>query len=138
MVVTEQLTFSTRGHTDIIDLTQQVKEKVRRADFKEGLVTLFAIGSTGALTTIEHESGLLKDLTSLVEKLVPQKGSYVHNATWGDDNGHSHLRASLFGPSLSIPIVGGDLVLGTWQQIVFIDFDVRPREREVMVQLVGE
>lgn len=137
MVVTEKLTFSTRGHTDIIDLTQQVKEKVRKTNFKEGVVALFAVGSTGALTTIEYEPGLLKDLANLVEKLAPEKGSYAHNATWGDGNGHSHLRASLLGPSLSIPLVGGDLALGTWQQIVFIDFDVRPREREVIMQVIS-
>lgn len=134
---TSKLTETTHGFCDIIDITAQVTTQVRDAEIEDGLVALFVTGSTAALTTIEHEPGLVQDLKELVEKLIPSDIRYHHDDRWGDDNGFSHLRASLFGPSLQIPIVNGRLVLGTWQQIILLDFDNRPRTREIVVQLIG-
>ena len=134
---TSKLTETTHGFCDIIDITAQVTAQVRDAEIEDGLVALFVTGSTAALTTIEHEPGLVQDLKELVEKLIPSDRRYHHDDRWGDDNGFSHLRASLFGPSLQIPIVNGRLVLGTWQQIILLDFDNRPRTREIVVQLIG-
>jgi secondary thiamine-phosphate synthase enzyme len=128
----------TRGHCDIIDITNKVKEEVERQKIRRGLVTLFVSGSTASLTTIEYESGVLKDLQELLEKLIPSNRKYHHDDRWGDDNGFSHLRASLLGPSLQVPIEDGKLMLGTWQQIVLLDFDNRPRAREIVVQIMGE
>ena len=136
-VKTSKLTETTQGFCDIIDITAKVTTQVRDAQIKEGLVVLFVTGSTAALTTIEHEPGLVQDLKELVEKIVPSDRRYHHDDRWGDDNGFSHLRASLFGPSLQIPIADGRLVLGTWQQIILLDFDNRPRTREIVVQLIG-
>ena len=134
---TSKLTETTHGFCDIIDITAQVTAQVRDAEIEDGLVALFVTGSTAALTTIEHEPGLVQDLKELVEKLIPSDRRYHHDDRWSDDNGFSHLRASLFGPSLQIPIVNGRLVLGTWQQIILLDFDNRPRTREIVVQLIG-
>ena len=134
---TSKLTETTHGFCDIIDITARVTAQVRDAEIEDGLVALFVTGSTAALTTIEHEPGLVQDLKELVEKLIPSDRRYHHDDRWGDDNGFSHLRASLFGPSLQIPIVNGRLVLGTWQQIILLDFDNRPRTREIVVQLIG-
>jgi secondary thiamine-phosphate synthase enzyme len=134
---TSKLTETTHGFCDIIDITAQVTTQVRDAEIEDGLVALFVTGSTAALTTIEHEPGLVQDLKELVEKLIPSDRRYHHDDRWGDDNGFSHLRAALFGPSLQIPIVNGRLVLGTWQQIILLDFDNRPRTREIVVQLIG-
>jgi secondary thiamine-phosphate synthase enzyme len=136
-VKTSKLTESTKGFCDIIDITAKVTEQVRNADVKDGLITLFVSGSTAGLTTIEHEPGLVQDLKEILEKLIPSDKRYHHDDRWGDNNGFSHLRASLFGPSLQIPIEHGRLVLGTWQQIILIDFDNRPRTREIVVQLIG-
>ncbi len=132
-----KLTESTKGFCDIIDLTAKITALVRDAEIKDGLLTLFVSGSTAALSTIEYEPGLVKDIKEFVEKLIPSDRRYHHDDRWGDDNGFSHLRASLFGPSLQIPIEHGRLVLGTWQQIILLDFDNRPRTREIVVQLIG-
>lgn len=137
-VRTVKLTEKSRGFCDIIDITAKVQEQVKKEQVQKGLVTLFVPGSTAALTTIEYEPGLVQDLKELVEKLIPSGLRYHHDDRWGDDNGFSHLRASLFGPSLQIPIEGGRLALGTWQQIILVDFDNRPRTREVTVQIMGE
>ena len=137
-VHTKRLTEKTQGRCDIIDITAKVQEQVKKEQVEKGLVTLFVPGSTAALTTIEYEPGLVQDLKELGEKLIPSGRRYHHDDRWGDDNGFSHLRASLFGPSLQIPIEGGRLALGTWQQIILVDFDNRPRTREVTVQVMGE
>ena len=134
---TSKLTETTQGFCDIIDITAKVTAQIREAEIKDGLVLLFVTGSTAALTTIEHEPGLVEDFKELVEKLIPSDRRYHHDDRWGDDNGFSHLRASLFGPSLQIPVAQGRLVLGTWQQIILLDFDNRPRTREIFVQLIG-
>ena len=134
---TSKLTEATQGFCDITDITAKVTAQIRDAEIKDGLVLLFVTGSTAALTTIEHEPGLVEDLKELVEKLIPSDRRYHHDDRWGDDNGFSHLRASLFGPSLQIPVAQGRLVLGTWQQIILLDFDNRPRTREIVVQLIG-
>jgi secondary thiamine-phosphate synthase enzyme len=136
-VKTSRLTETTKGFCDVIDITAKVTAQVRDTEIKDGLVTLFVIGSTAALSTIEHEPGLVQDLKEFVEKSIPSDRRYHHDDRWGDDNGFSHLRASLFGPSLQIPIEHGRVVLGTWQQIILIDFDNRPRTREIVVQLIG-
>ena len=138
IIRTVKLTEKSQGFCDIIDITAKVQEQVKKEQVQKGLVTLFVPGSTAALTTIEYEPGLVQDLKELVEKLIPSGRRYHHDDRWGDDNGFSHLRASLFGPSLQIPIEGGRLALGTWQQIILVDFDNRPRTREVTVQVMGE
>lgn len=128
----------TAGFCDIIDLTAKISEHIKQTEIRRGWVSVFATGSTAAITTIEHEPGLVQDLKELVEKLIPSNRRYHHDDRWGDDNGFSHLRASLFGPSVSIPIEEGRPLLGTWQQVILLDFDNRPRTREIIVQVVGE
>ncbi len=135
---TDTLPVSTRGFTDIHDLTSAVQEKVVQSGFREGTVTLFVPGSTASLTTIEYEPGLLQDIPEMFEKFAPQQADYHHHQTWGDQNGSAHLRAALIGPSLVVPFADRRLCLGTWQQIVLMDFDDRPRRREVVCQLQGE
>jgi secondary thiamine-phosphate synthase enzyme len=137
-VVTDKIEINTRGNTDIIDITTKVQEVITKSGLKEGNVLVFAVGSTAGITTIEYEPGLLKDLPELFEKLIPSNRPYHHDKTWGDGNGYSHLRASILGSSLQIPFSKGHLLLGTWQQIVFIDFDNRARQRKIIVQLIGE
>ena len=137
-VHTARITEKTQGYCDIIDITSKVRDEVERERIQRGLATVFVSGSTAALTTIEFEPGLVKDLKEVLEKLVPSDKRYHHDDRWGDDNGFSHLRASLFGPSIQVPIEKGRLLLGTWQQIVLLDFDNRPRTREIVVQVVGE
>jgi secondary thiamine-phosphate synthase enzyme len=132
------ITEKTAGFCDIIDITAKVREHLEKESIQNGLATLFVSGSTAALTTIEHEPGLIQDLKEFVEKIIPSDRRYHHDDRWGDDNGFSHLRASLFGPSLAIPIEHGQLRLGTWQQIVLLDFDNRARTREITVQFMGE
>jgi secondary thiamine-phosphate synthase enzyme len=132
------ITEKTAGFCDIIDITAKVREHLEKESIQNGLATLFVSGSTAALTTIEHEPGLIQDLKEFVEKIVPSDRRYHHDDRWGDDNGFSHLRASLFGPSLAVPIEHGQLRLGTWQQIVLLDFDNRARTREITVQFMGE
>ena len=128
----------TLGFNDTHDVTPRVREFLRTARISNGVVTVFTPGSTAGITTIEYESGVLEDLRKAIERLVPQGIHYDHDARWGDGNGFSHVRAALLGPSLSVPLVKGELQLGTWQQITLIDFDNRPRNREVVVQVVGE
>lgn len=138
MIHTKRLTEETQGFCDIVDITAKVRSEIGEGKVQKGLATLFVSGSTAALTTIEHEPGLVQDLKELVERIVPSGKKYHHDDRWGDGNGFSHVRASLFGPSLQIPIEGGRLLLGTWQQIVLVDFDNRPRTREIVVQILGE
>jgi len=128
----------TSGQTDIIDITPQVREEIQRSAIRNGHVTLFVPGSTGALTTIEYESGVINDLRKAIERIAPRDLYYEHDERWGDGNGYSHVRAALLGPSLHIPIIDGRLTLGTWQQIVLLDFDNRPRNRKIIMQMVGE
>ena len=130
--------LSTRGHADMHDLTPNLEEIVERSGITTGIALLFTPSSTSALTTIEYESGALDDLRRALDEIAPPDREYKHNLRWRDGNGHAHLRAALVGPSLSVPILEGRVRLGTWQQVLFIDFDVRPRERKVEVQLLGE
>ncbi len=135
---TDRLKEETQGFCDIINITPKVQDYVERERFQQGLVSLFVSGSTAALTTIEYESGLIQDLKDFLEKMIPSNRKYHHDDRWGDNNGFSHLRASLLGPSLQVPIRAGKLQLGTWQQIVLLDFDNRPREREILILMMGE
>jgi len=138
MTFSETIYLSTKGFNDILDITHHVDAVTDRSGIKNGLVTVFCPGSTGSVTTIEYESGVLKDLQKAIEKVVPSGIPYEHDRRWGDGNGFSHVRAALMKPSLTIPLIKGKLALGTWQQIVFIDFDNRKRERNLIVQMVGE
>jgi secondary thiamine-phosphate synthase enzyme len=138
MTYSENISFSTKGFTDIIDMTPQVVSVLERSGIENGLVTVFCPGSTGAVTTIEYESGVLKDLQKAIEKMAPSNIHYEHDRRWGDGNGFAHVRAALMKPSLTIPLIKGRLTLGTWQQIVFIDFDNRRRERNILVHIIGE
>ena len=137
-VVTKKIKFSTKGETDIIDITSEAQRCVSRSKLTQGVVTVFVPGATGGITTIEYEPGLVKDLKELLDKIAPRSAPYAHNISSGDGNGYSHMRASLLGPSLTVPFSGGNLTLGRWQQIIFIDFDNRPRDRELIVQIMGE
>jgi secondary thiamine-phosphate synthase enzyme len=138
-IKTEFLEFSTRGKTDIIDITDKVADIVIKAGFNEAQVTIFGIGSTTGIGTVEYEPGLVgTDLAEMFHRIAPYGVSYEHNKTWGDDNGAAHLRSTLQGTSLVVPVDRGQLVLGTWQQIIFFDFDTRPRSRKVVVQMIGE
>ena len=137
-IITEHIHFNTKGFTDVIDITPEVKSLLNKHRLKDGQVTVFVGGSTGGITTIEYESGLLKDLPEALEKIAPTGKTYHHDRTWGDGNGSAHIRSALVGPSLTIPFDGGNLLLGTWQQIVFLDFDNRPRSRDVIAQFIGE
>lgn len=136
-ITNSTIEINTRGFTDIHDITGEVRSHLAQSQIKDGLITLFVPGSTGAITTIEYEPGLLKDLPDFLEKIIPQNKSYHHDKTWGDGNGYAHLRASLLGPSLSVPVQDGKIILGTWQQIIFIDFDNRSRQRRIVVQIIG-
>jgi len=138
MIVTGTITLSSKGRCDIHDITDNVASLVHSSGLKSGTVTVFVPGSTGGLTTIEYEPGLLTDLPELMEKLIPSDVEYKHDQTWHDGNGFSHLRAAVVGPDISVPFVDGRLTLGTWQQIVFLDFDNRHRKRELVVQILGE
>jgi secondary thiamine-phosphate synthase enzyme len=138
MVVTKSIALKSKGETDIIDITKDVSDCVKKSKLKDGVALVFVPGSTGSLTTIEYESGLIKDLNTSFEIVAPRKGEYHHNIRWQDGNGFSHVRAALLGPSLSVPFSDRELLLGTWQQIVFIDFDNRPRSRKLIVQIIGD
>jgi secondary thiamine-phosphate synthase enzyme len=137
-VKTFSIPLSTRGEADVHDITESIARQVAQSALKNGIVTVFCPSSTSALTTIEFENGAVMDLKRLFEEIVPQDREYAHNARWHDGNGHSHVRASLLGPSLTIPFVNSELTLGTWQQIIYVDFDNKPRRRELILQLVGE
>jgi secondary thiamine-phosphate synthase enzyme len=132
------ISFQTRGDCDIIDITEKVSNFVKECELGTGICTVFCSGSTGALTTIEYEDGLLKDFPDAMERIAPRNIEYAHDQRWGDGNGHSHVRASLVGPSLTIPFVNRKLTLGTWQQVVFVDYDNRPRNRNLEIVIVGE
>jgi len=138
MVVTKSIKLKTRGETDIINITGEVKTALEKSKLRNGIIAVFVSGATAALTAIEYEPGLVSDLKEAFERLAPRNGKYAHNVKWGDGNGFSHIRASLLGPSFTVPFSEKKLILGTWQQIIFIDFDNRPRSRELTVQIVGE
>ncbi len=137
-IVTKTLKLSTRGESDVHDLTDGVAKAVGEAGLRDGTVTVFVSGSTAGVTTIEYEEGVVRDLCDAIERIAPKSIPYAHDAKWGDMNGYSHVRASLVGPSLAVPFRGGQLLLGRWQQIVLVDFDNRPRKREVILQIMGE
>jgi len=137
-VVTKKIKLSSKGETDIIDITGKVANCIESSKLKDGVATVFVSGATAGLTTIEYESGLIQDVKESFEVVAPRDGEYQHNLRWQDGNGFSHVRAAMLGPSLSIPFCGKKMQLGTWQQIVFIDFDNRPRSREIIVQIIGE
>jgi len=138
MNYSETISVSTKGETDIINITDDVSKIVEKSGMKNGIGCVFVPGATGAITTIEYEPGLLQDLPKALERLFPKNIEYKHHETWHDGNGHSHVRASIIGPSLAVPIKNGKLILGTWQQIVFVELDVRKRKREIIVQIVGD
>jgi len=138
MIRTIQFALQTRGHCDVKDVTSTVSEALKSSGLQEGHATVFVAGSTAGVTTVEFEPGLVKDLNEFFQKIIPEGPDYHHHDTWGDDNGSSHVRAALLKPSLTIPFVKSKLLLGTWQQVVVIDFDTRPRNRDVIVQLVGD
>ncbi len=138
MVELHYIEVDTRGKNEMVDITTQVRDIVFRSSINNGQALVFVPGATGALSTIEYEPGLIKDFPGLMEKLVPQKEYYFHDETWHDGNGHSHLRATLLGPSLTVPFARKELILGTWQQIVFLEFDNKPHHRKLVVQLMGE
>jgi secondary thiamine-phosphate synthase enzyme len=138
MIFSETISLETKGFSDMIDLTDHVGEVLKRSRIENGLVTVFCLGSTGAITTIEYESGVLKDLQKALEKIAPSDIPYEHDKRWGDGNGFSHVRAALMKPGLSIPLIRGRLTLGTWQQIILIDFDNKSRRREIFVHVIGE
>ncbi|WP_087035747.1 secondary thiamine-phosphate synthase enzyme YjbQ [Thermococcus litoralis] len=135
-VVTEELRFSTKGEIDLVDITSEVEEIVERSEITNGQVLVFVPGATGAVVTIEHETGLLEDFKRILKEIVPKSAGYKHDLI--DNNAHSHLRATLLGPSLVLPVVDGKVVRGIWQQIFFVELDVRPRRRKVVVQVMGE
>lgn len=137
-VVTKIIHIDSNGEADTIDLTEDAEKAVQESRLGNGVLTLFVQGSTGALTTMEYEEGLIKDLPVALERIAPKKAVYEHERRWHDGNGHSHVRASLIGPSLSIPFVKGKLTLGTWQQIVFVELDTKSRSREIVAQIIGE
>ena len=138
MVNTEHISLDTRGNTDVIDITGECQSIIDDTGLGDGILTVFNPGSTGSVTTIEYEPNLVKDLREALEVVAPSDKTYEHAKTWHDDNGSSHVRSSLMGPSMSVPFSGGRLTLGTWQQIVFCDFDTRPRKRKLVVQVMGE
>jgi secondary thiamine-phosphate synthase enzyme len=138
MIVTKQIGLKTRGNCDIMDITPQVEQQLAETAVNSGLVTLFIAGSTAGITTIEYESGLVADFQRMWERNVSQSIPYDHDRRWGDGNGHAHVRASLLGASLVVPFTAKRLSLGTWQQIIVVDFDNRPRSRQVIMQILGE
>ena len=137
-IITESFSLSTKGNTDILDITQDVQQKINSSGFNEGNVLVFVVGSTAGVTTIEFEPGLRKDYPAFFEKVIPSNITYQHDETWHDGNGHSHVRAALQGASLTIPFKNSILLLGKWQQIICIDFDNRPRKRNITVQITGK
>jgi len=138
MVITEGFTIHTRGFGDMVEITSNVAVAVREATLENGCVTVFIPGATAGVTTIEYEAGLVEDFQAMWQRLVPREIDYQHDRRWGDGNGFAHTRASLLGPSLTVPFQGKRLLLGTWQQVVVVDFDNRPRQRRVVLQMIGE
>ena len=138
MVFGEQLTIETKGFSDIKDVTGMVRDIVSKSGIRKGLVNVFAVGSTASVTTIEYEPALVEDMKEQLERFASEKMHSRHSRTWGDDNGFSHIRATFMGPGMTVPVSDGTLVLGTWQQIVVIDHDNRPRSRKMYIQVMGE
>lgn len=138
MVVTKRISLQTKGECDIVDITPQVAQQLAETDIRNGTVTLFISGSTAGISTIEFESGLVSDFEGMWERNVPKNIPYAHDSRWGDGNGYSHVRASLLGASLVVPFADKRLTVGTWQQIIVVDFDNRPRSRQIIVQIMGE
>ena len=139
MVITKEIKVATKGNCQVINITEQVKDAVIESDIQNGAVILFNVGSTAGITTTEYEPGLVNyDIKAAFEKIAPENDRYEHEETWHDDNGHSHIRATLLGPSLSVPLIHGRLTLGTWQQIILVEFDTKPRSRTVICQIIGE
>ena len=137
-IKSDTIVISTKGHCDVIDITEQVGTSVKHSLISDGTVILFVVGSTAGLTTIEYEPGLIQDIKDSFERIAPQHAAYHHHERWGDDNGHSHVRAALLGPSITVPVINAELALGTWQQIVLVDFDTRGRQRKILVQITGK
>ena len=137
-VYDEDFDIQTKGEDHIIDITEDVASIVQNSNLTDGIACIFVSGSTGTITTIEYEPGLLEDMPEAMERLAPKDAVYQHHLRWQDSNGHSHVRASIMGPGITVPFRGGQMLLGTWQQIVFIELDVKPRNRQIRVQLVGE
>ncbi len=138
VVICDSISFSTKGDVDIVNITSEISEVVKKSKLKSGTATIFVPGATGAVSTIEYEPGLLKDIPEALELFSPSTKEYHHHKTWGCDNGRSHVRATILGPSLTVPFVDGSLTLGTWQQIVFIELDTRARSRKLVCQIIGE
>jgi secondary thiamine-phosphate synthase enzyme len=137
-VKTQSMKIETKGETDLIDITRKVENFVKDSGITSGIVTVFVPGSTAGITTIEYESGAIKDFQKAIERIAPKNIHYDHDARWGDGNGYSHIRAALLGPSITVPFSSSRLLLGTWQQIVLVDFDNRSRKRDVILQIIGE
>jgi secondary thiamine-phosphate synthase enzyme len=137
-ITAKEITFQTKGDYDVLDITLQVSREVEKSGVSDGIVTLFICGSTAGITTIEYEPGLVKDFGDMWDRVVPRGMPYEHDKAWGDGNGYSHVRASMLGASLTIPVVNKKLTLGTWQQIIFVDFDNRPRSRKILLQFMGD
>ena len=137
-VITRTITVRSHGENDMIDITSQINEATKATMLQDGIVTIFVSGSTAAVTTIEYEPGLKKDFPKMLARIAPSEIEYEHDNTWHDKNGHSHVRASLVGPSLTVPFNNTGLMLGTWQQIVLLEMDTRPRERKIVLQIIGE
>ena len=137
-VITRTISVGSNGENDMIDITPQIDEVIRETNLQDGIVAVFVSGSTAAITTIEYEPGLKKDFPKMLARIAPREIEYKHDNTWHDGNGHSHVRASLIGPSLTVPFKNKGLMLGTWQQIVLLEMDIRPRERKIVLQMIGE
>lgn len=137
-VETREITFITKGNCDVVDVTSQISDEIKQAGISDGIVTIFVPGSTGGLSTIEYESGLVSDIKEAMERIAPQGIEYKHNLKWKDGNGHSHIRASIVGPSITIPFTKKKMLLGTWQQVIFLDFDNCSRNRKLILQIIGE
>jgi len=137
-IVSRKIRFSTQGNVDVVNLTERVARNLEETGLVKGVVNIFVPGATAAVTTMEYEPGLVEDFPTVIERMVPKEKAYLHDETHLDKNAHSHLRATLLGPSLTVPFEKGELILGTWQQIIFVDFDNRPRKREVILQIIGE
>lgn len=136
-VFTRTLSFETQGRSDMIDITDRVRQEIASGNIDEGIVTIFVPGSTASITTVEYEPGLIKDLPKALERIAPSDAGYDHDAKWGDGNGMSHVKASIMGPGIVVPFKNKIMLLGTWQQIVLVDFDVKPRKRNIVVQVIG-
>ena len=137
-VITRTISVDSNGENDMIDITPQIDEVIRETNLQDGIVAVFVSGSTAAITTIEYEPGVKKDFPKMLARIAPREIEYKHDNTWHDGNGHSHIRASLIGPSLTVPFKNKGLMLGTWQQIVLLEMDIRPRERKIVLQMIGE